>query len=158
MSLRKAVRQLAIEPRTLAFAASQPLSCEVRLAYAQRRKCDWTLSASHTHTAHTYSGIRRFEGDNVCGNIAESAGPMGAEFGPIGIRVNAIAPGTIRTPFSACMFDAPENAKRIRGAHAIGAARGERGGGRLPAYGRASFMTGAVMPVDGSQLACIPCV
>ena len=33
---------------------------------------------------------------------------MGAESGPHGIRVNAIAPGIIRTPFTAYLFDDPE--------------------------------------------------
>ena len=39
---------------------------------------------------------------------------MGAELGPYGIRVNAIAPGMIRTPFTAYMFKDPDKTKCIR--------------------------------------------
>jgi len=86
---------------------------------------------------------------------------MGAKVGPYGIRVNAIAPGMIRTPFTAYMFDDPKKAKRIRAAHEIGR------DGQLEEIAAAaafllsedaSFVTGAVVSADGGQTACIPSV
>lgn len=84
---------------------------------------------------------------------------MGAELGAFGIRVNAIAPGMIRTPFTAYMFDDPEKAKRIRAAHAIGREGEPEEIAAVAAFlltDDASFMTGAVVSVDGGQTACIP--
>lgn len=86
---------------------------------------------------------------------------MGAELGAYGIRVNAIAPGMVRTPFTAYMFDDPEKAKRIRAAHAIGREGQPEEIAAVAAFlltDDASFMTGAVVSVDGGQTACIPSV
>ena len=84
---------------------------------------------------------------------------MGAELGPYGIRVNAIAPGMIRTPFTAYLFEDPEKVKRIRAAHAIGREGQPEEIAAVAAFlltDDASFMTGAVVSVDGGQTACIP--
>jgi meso-butanediol dehydrogenase/(S,S)-butanediol dehydrogenase/diacetyl reductase len=86
---------------------------------------------------------------------------MGAELGPYGIRVNAIAPGMIRTPFTANMFDDPEKAKRIRAAHAIcreGQPEEITAVAAVLLTDDASFMTGGIVSVDGGQTACIPSV
>lgn len=84
---------------------------------------------------------------------------MGAELGAYGIRVNGIAPGMVRTPFTAYMFDDPEKAKRIRAAHAVGREGQPEEIASVAAFlltEDASFMTGSIVTVDGGQTACIP--
>ena len=84
---------------------------------------------------------------------------MAVELAPLGVRVNAIAPGMIRTPMTAPMFEDAENARRIRASHPIGR-EGEpeeiAGPAAFLLSEDASFITGAVIPIDGGQTACIP--
>ena len=84
---------------------------------------------------------------------------MAAELGPYKIRVNAVAPGMTRTPLTASMFQEPENIRRIRAAHPIGREGEPEEIAAVIVFllcDDASFVTGAVIPVDGGNTACIP--
>lgn len=78
------------------------------------------------------------------------------DLAPRGIRVNAIAPGFVRTPMTAPMFEDPENVKRIRAAHPIGHEGQPEEIASVIAFllsDDASFVVGAILPVDGGSTA-----
>jgi NAD(P)-dependent dehydrogenase (short-subunit alcohol dehydrogenase family) len=76
------------------------------------------------------------------------------ELGHLGIRVNAVAPGTVHTPMTAPMFVDPANVERIRATHPIGR---EGTAEEIAAAilfllsDDASFILGAVLCVDGGS-------
>ena len=77
---------------------------------------------------------------------------MAMEVGTFGIRVNAVAPGTIRTPMTEVMFKDPDEAARMRAVHPIGReGRAEEVAAVIMflASEDASFVTGTIVPVDG---------
>lgn len=74
------------------------------------------------------------------------------DMGPHGVRVNAIAPGMIRTPMTEGMLADPGNAERIRRAHPIGREGQPEEIAAVISFllsDDASFVTGILMPVDG---------
>ena len=84
---------------------------------------------------------------------------MALELGPMGIRVNALAPGMIRTPLTSVMFVDPANAKAIAASHPIGRAGDPEEIATTIAFllsDESSFVTGVVLPIDGGMTAGIP--
>lgn len=81
---------------------------------------------------------------------------MAMELGAHGVRVNAVAPGMIRTPMTDVMFQDPAGAEAIRAVHPIGReGRPEEVAEAILflASDAASFITGVVLPVDGGYSA-----
>lgn len=81
---------------------------------------------------------------------------MAMELGPYGIRVNAIAPGSVRTPLTERFFDDPALVERLHRSHPLGrVAQPEEIADAVlfAASDAAAFMTGAVIAVDGGYTA-----
>jgi meso-butanediol dehydrogenase/(S,S)-butanediol dehydrogenase/diacetyl reductase len=81
---------------------------------------------------------------------------MALEFGALGIRVNAVAPGLVRTPLTERYFQDPAMEQTIRDIHAVGRwAEPHEIAAAILFLGAADndFITGAVLAVDGGWTA-----
>jgi meso-butanediol dehydrogenase/(S,S)-butanediol dehydrogenase/diacetyl reductase len=81
---------------------------------------------------------------------------MAMELGPCGIRVNAVAPGSVRTPLTERYFSDPELVRKLNASHPLGrvADPSEIACAILfLASDEAGFITGATLPVDGGYTA-----
>ncbi|MCC6812363.1 MAG: glucose 1-dehydrogenase [Deltaproteobacteria bacterium] len=77
---------------------------------------------------------------------------LACELGPAGIRVNAIAPGVVKTKFAAALTESPEISARVIAGTPLGrVAQPEEiaGGALYLASDAASFVTGHTLVIDG---------
>jgi NAD(P)-dependent dehydrogenase (short-subunit alcohol dehydrogenase family) len=79
---------------------------------------------------------------------------LAAEFGPRGVRVNAIAPGLVRTDFARALWENPDILKsvtKVAALRRIGEPRELAGAAVFLASDAASFVTGQTLVVDGGS-------
>ena len=79
---------------------------------------------------------------------------LAAEYGPDNVRVNAIAPGLIKTDFARALWENPDTLKRATSTtplRRIGEPVEIAGAAVYMASDAGSFMTGQMMVVDGGQ-------
>lgn len=79
---------------------------------------------------------------------------LAAEFGPANVRVNAIAPGLVRTDFAKALWENPEILKSVTKVAAlkrIGEPREIAGAALFLASEAGSFVTGQTLVVDGGS-------
>ncbi len=83
---------------------------------------------------------------------------MSPELGPLGIRVNAVAPGMTQTPLIEYMLRDPAAVERMNAAHPIGRIGKPEEIAAVIVFlltDDASYMTGSVVSVDGGETACL---
>jgi NAD(P)-dependent dehydrogenase (short-subunit alcohol dehydrogenase family) len=81
---------------------------------------------------------------------------LSLDLAPLGIRVNAVAPGVIRTPMTEAYFGDPEMVERLRRAYPLGRAGEPDEVAEVILFlgsERARYVTGAIVPVDGGYTA-----
>ena len=76
-----------------------------------------------------------------------------AEFGPSGVRVNAVSPGPVRTPMSEAMGDMADQMAALAPAGRVAAPQEIADAIAYLASDDASFVQGVVLPVDGGRAA-----
>jgi NAD(P)-dependent dehydrogenase (short-subunit alcohol dehydrogenase family) len=76
-----------------------------------------------------------------------------AEFGPRGVRVNAVSPGPVRTPMSEAMGDMPDQMAALAPAGRVAAPEELAAAIVYLASDDATFVQGVILPVDGGRAA-----
>jgi len=89
------------------------------------------------------------------GGVAQLTKSLAIAYAADGIRVNAVAPGWIATPLTQALQDDPVRAGPILARTPLGRWGQPEDVGQVVAFlcsPAASFMTGAIVPVDGGYL------
>ncbi len=100
--------------------------------------------------------------ENRAAYVASKHGVVGLtkqlalDLGPLGIRVNAVAPGVVRTPMTEAYFEDPVAVEKLNSVYPLGRpAEPEEVAEAVVflASDAARYVTGAILPVDGGYTA-----
>jgi NAD(P)-dependent dehydrogenase (short-subunit alcohol dehydrogenase family) len=133
------------------------LTCKFAIAHMARQKSGSivllsSISGQRGQVGQAAYGPAKYVATGLTHHLA-------VEWAARGIRVNAVAPGTIRTDAVVNLLDTAEGrayVEEIEGRHPIGRLGEPREVAEAIAFlasDAASFITGAVLPVDGGYLA-----
>lgn len=118
------------------------------------------VNISSVHATATIQGFTAYAASKA--GIVGLTRALALECAPLGIRVNAVSPGTIDTPLLQEFFDSFENPDQARKEylkfHPIGRFGTPRDIGKLVAFlasDDAEFITGAEIIADGGMTACL---
>ena len=81
---------------------------------------------------------------------------LSLDLGPLGIRVNAVAPGIVRTPMTETYFDDPDQVVKLNAAYPLGRPAEAEDVAEVVVFlasDAARYVTGVVIPVDGGYTA-----
>ena len=133
------------------------LTCKFAIAHMARQKSGSivllsSISGQRGQVGQAAYGPAKYVATGLTHHLA-------VEWAARGIRVNAVAPGTIRTDAVVSLLETPEGqayVEEIEARHPIGRLGEPREVAEAIAFlasDAASFITGAVLPVDGGYLA-----
>ena len=146
------------DPETFSDVIDINLNGSMRICHAARRK----LSQSNGSIVNMASMLSYF-GSGVApayasskGAIAQMTKSLAIAYADDGIRVNAIAPGWIKTPLTQSLQDDPEKYENIKNRTALkcwGNPSDIAGGVIYLCSPLANYITGTILPIDGGYLA-----
>jgi meso-butanediol dehydrogenase / (S,S)-butanediol dehydrogenase / diacetyl reductase len=152
-----------LEPEELDRVLSVNLVGTLNMCQAFVRSVSQTGKACAVVNVTSAAGIRAVP--NRLSYVASKFGVVGItqtmalELASLDVRVNAVAPGMVRTPMTEPMFEDPANVERMQAAHPVGRTGEPYEIAAAIAFllsEDASFITGAILPVDGGNTVGIP--
>ncbi len=141
-------QQIILTNLTSVFSLSREVA---RIMLKQKSGCILNISSMSAH----YGLPKVIAYSAAKAGIEGMTRAMAVELSPSGIRVNCIAPGFIRTDMSSAALDSdPERKQRVLARTPMGKLGVPEDIARAALFlasGAASFITGAVLPVDGGN-------
>lgn len=158
--VREVVHPLDLSPEEWQQVISVNLSGAFYIAQAVARQWRDLARPGAIVIAASTSGLLASE--NRAAYVASKHGVVGLtkqlalDLGPLGIRVNAVAPGVVRTPMTESYFDDPDAMARLNKVYPLGRVAQPEDVAEVMLFlasERARHVTGTVMPVDAGYTA-----